>query len=310
MQQSTCSSLRTAGRSSEHARCCTACHMRRHGLDCACIAIRTDTRHAARRVVLSARTQHYQEHSPASRATALLFCFLTQKASISHLRREVDRGQHLDACFVWLPLSADLCGAASAWWRCCAAARRSSSTGSPSPARHLRLQRACRGWTSTGAGCALAGPVPGSGSACQVKQRKRIFHVRAGKVGTVSSGSQLGITGNHRDYLVTAIAWLRRNLAIRGWSVIAAQASFAGERKPARLLSSATSPCAAEQAPDKGLVAPDVVLFLAMDPAAAASRGGYGGERYEKLAFQKQVPLQQSASHRLSCNFRPSNKEE
>jgi hypothetical protein len=32
-----------------------------------------------------------------------------------------------------------------------------------------------------------------------------------------------------------------------------------------------------------------VVLFLAMDPAAAASRGGYGGERYEKLAFQQQV---------------------
>ena len=46
---------------------------------------------------------------------------------------------------------------------------------------------------------------------------------------------------------------------------------------------------AAAQAPDRGLIAPDVVLFLAMDPAAAASRGGYGGERYEKLAFQKQV---------------------
>jgi len=32
-----------------------------------------------------------------------------------------------------------------------------------------------------------------------------------------------------------------------------------------------------------------VVLFLAMDPAAAASREGFGEERYEKLAFQQQV---------------------
>jgi len=43
------------------------------------------------------------------------------------------------------------------------------------------------------------------------------------------------------------------------------------------------------QAPDRGLIAPDVVLFLAMDPAAAASREGFGEERYEKLAFQQQV---------------------
>ena len=54
-------------------------------------------------------------------------------------------------------------------------------------------------------------------------------------------------------------------------------------------------PCAADrgsllrQAPDRGLLAPDVVLFLAMDPAAAASREGFGEERYEKLAFQQQV---------------------
>lgn len=32
-----------------------------------------------------------------------------------------------------------------------------------------------------------------------------------------------------------------------------------------------------------------MVLHLAMDPAASASRGGFGEERYEKLEFQKQV---------------------
>ena len=43
------------------------------------------------------------------------------------------------------------------------------------------------------------------------------------------------------------------------------------------------------QSPDSGLVAPDVVLQLAMEPEAAAARGGFGEERYEKLEFQKQV---------------------
>ena len=32
-----------------------------------------------------------------------------------------------------------------------------------------------------------------------------------------------------------------------------------------------------------------MVLQLKMDPEAAAARGGFGDERYEKLAFQKQV---------------------
>ena len=43
------------------------------------------------------------------------------------------------------------------------------------------------------------------------------------------------------------------------------------------------------QNPDSGLVAPDVVIQLAMEPEAAAARGGFGEERYEKLEFQKQV---------------------
>lgn len=37
------------------------------------------------------------------------------------------------------------------------------------------------------------------------------------------------------------------------------------------------------QAPDKGLPAPDVVIYLAMTPEEAALRGDYGKERYEKV---------------------------
>ncbi|CAH9077111.1 unnamed protein product [Cuscuta europaea] len=41
--------------------------------------------------------------------------------------------------------------------------------------------------------------------------------------------------------------------------------------------------------PDIGLLAPDLVLFLDISPERAAERGGYGGERYEQLEFQKKV---------------------
>jgi len=37
------------------------------------------------------------------------------------------------------------------------------------------------------------------------------------------------------------------------------------------------------QAPDKGLPAPDATIYLSMTPEAAAKRGGYGSERYEKV---------------------------
>lgn len=42
-------------------------------------------------------------------------------------------------------------------------------------------------------------------------------------------------------------------------------------------------------APDAGLPAPDVVLFMDLTPAAQAARGGFGGERYEVPAFQVKV---------------------
>ncbi|XP_071909910.1 thymidylate kinase-like [Coffea arabica] len=41
--------------------------------------------------------------------------------------------------------------------------------------------------------------------------------------------------------------------------------------------------------PEKGLLAPDLVVYLDISPEKAAERGGYGGERYEQLEFQKKV---------------------
>ncbi|CAI5479024.1 unnamed protein product [Closterium sp. Yama58-4] len=38
-----------------------------------------------------------------------------------------------------------------------------------------------------------------------------------------------------------------------------------------------------------GLPAPDAVIYLDIDPQRAAERGGYGGERYEKVEFQQRV---------------------
>ncbi|XVF31715.1 hypothetical protein REPUB_Repub17cG0016000 [Reevesia pubescens] len=43
------------------------------------------------------------------------------------------------------------------------------------------------------------------------------------------------------------------------------------------------------KAPEIGLIAPDLVVYLDIPPEKAAERGGYGGERYEQLEFQRKV---------------------
>jgi dTMP kinase len=43
------------------------------------------------------------------------------------------------------------------------------------------------------------------------------------------------------------------------------------------------------KAPEVGLLAPDLVIYLDVQPEKAAERGGYGGERYERIEFQKKV---------------------
>ena len=40
---------------------------------------------------------------------------------------------------------------------------------------------------------------------------------------------------------------------------------------------------------DRGLIAPDCVIYLDMPVEAAAQRGNYGEERYEKIDFQVKV---------------------
>jgi dTMP kinase len=43
------------------------------------------------------------------------------------------------------------------------------------------------------------------------------------------------------------------------------------------------------KAPDIGLPAPDLVLFLDLDPLVAQARGGFGAERYEAPELQRRV---------------------
>ncbi|EPS62817.1 thymidylate kinase-like protein, partial [Genlisea aurea] len=43
------------------------------------------------------------------------------------------------------------------------------------------------------------------------------------------------------------------------------------------------------KAPEAGLIAPDLVIYLDISPEKAEERGGYGDERYEKVEFQKKV---------------------
>mmetsp|Transcript_15948 Transcript_15948/g.34451 ORF Transcript_15948/g.34451 Transcript_15948/m.34451 type:complete len:261 (+) Transcript_15948:253-1035(+) len=43
------------------------------------------------------------------------------------------------------------------------------------------------------------------------------------------------------------------------------------------------------RAPERGLPAPDLVLYMSLSPEASAKRGGYGEERYEKAEFQQKV---------------------
>ena len=46
------------------------------------------------------------------------------------------------------------------------------------------------------------------------------------------------------------------------------------------------------KAPDAGLPAPDVVIFLDVNPETARKRGGYGEERYEQEDTQRRVKEQ------------------
>jgi dTMP kinase len=58
-------------------------------------------------------------------------------------------------------------------------------------------------------------------------------------------------------------------------------------------------------APDSGLPAPDIVIFMDLPPEAQSARGGFGGERYEVPAFQLAVraafsALRERVKHTIS----------
>ncbi|PKA46704.1 dTMP kinase [Apostasia shenzhenica] len=52
------------------------------------------------------------------------------------------------------------------------------------------------------------------------------------------------------------------------------------------------------KAPEQGLIAPDIVVYLDIFPEEAAKRGGYGIERYEQLEFQGKV----AHCYKILCN--------
>jgi thymidylate kinase len=55
------------------------------------------------------------------------------------------------------------------------------------------------------------------------------------------------------------------------------------------------------QAPDRGLPAPDLVLYLDIPLEVAEQRGGYGQERYEKREMQQQVRRLLGSCCRMVC---------
>ncbi|OWM86403.1 hypothetical protein CDL15_Pgr021489 [Punica granatum] len=65
------------------------------------------------------------------------------------------------------------------------------------------------------------------------------------------------------------------------------------------------------KAPEIGLLAPDLVLYLDIAPEKAAERGAYGGERHEQVKFQKKVAeryrVLRGSSWKVyfDCSFRP-----
>ncbi len=59
------------------------------------------------------------------------------------------------------------------------------------------------------------------------------------------------------------------------------------------------------QAPDKGLPAPDATIYLSMTPEAAAKRGGYGSERYEKVRSCAVIRLTGYMTHPCTCGLQP-----
>lgn len=62
--------------------------------------------------------------------------------------------------------------------------------------------------------------------------------------------------------------------------------------------------------PDTSLPSPDLTLFLSLSAAAAAKRGGYGEERYEKEEMQRKVREAFAEIEAVTLNQRYSQSRE
>jgi len=82
-------------------------------------------------------------------------------------------------------------------------------------------------------------------------------------------------------------AWIRAQLA-KGVHVICDRYAYSGIAfTTAKIAMANETEWAA--APDRGLVAPDLVLYFNVSAEEAAKRGGFGNERYEKREMQDRV---------------------
>jgi len=71
---------------------------------------------------------------------------------------------------------------------------------------------------------------------------------------------------------------------------------------PSKSISTSTLSYEWCRAPDTGLPAPDLVIFLDVSEAVAQARGGYGQERYEKADMQRRV---RAVFQRIAIEFPP-----
>jgi dTMP kinase len=98
------------------------------------------------------------------------------------------------------------------------------------------------------------------------------------------------LEGHVAHLLFAANRWERsaelRSLIERGVHVLVDRYAYSGVAFSVAARSLDLDWC---MAADRGLPAPDAVLFFDLDPEIACTRGGFGQERYERLALQQQV---------------------
>lgn len=113
-----------------------------------------------------------------------------------------------------------------------------------------------------------------------------------GQAGAGSCGGAAALSDQAIHMLFSANRWEKSRAMVdllrRGVTLVVDRYAYSGAAYTAakRIPGCCVQWC---KAPDAGLPAPDVTLFMALAPDAAAARSGFGGERYENEEFQSQV---------------------